>query len=46
MTYRAQGWLYAIAVSFSFWSLVAIVSHEAMMLWDQPADNLLQEEDV
>jgi len=44
MTYRAQGWIYAIAISFSFWSLVAIVSHEAMMLWDQPSESVATDE--
>ena len=36
MTYRAKGWLFAAAISFSLWALIALVSVEVMMLWEQP----------
>ncbi len=35
MTIRSKGWLFAIAFSFCLWGLVAIASHEALMIWDQ-----------
>lgn len=43
MTYRAKGWLLAAAVSFAVWMLVAIASHEAIMLWDQPISELIED---
>ncbi|MDV3252922.1 hypothetical protein DevBK_16405 [Devosia sp. BK] len=36
MTYRAKGWFFAAAISFSFWVLIALVSVEIMMQWEQP----------
>ncbi len=37
MTYRAKGWFFAAAISFSLWALIALVSVEIMMQWEQPS---------
>ncbi|MBJ3784194.1 hypothetical protein [Devosia sediminis] len=44
MTYRAKGWLFAIASSLALWILLALAAHEAVMLWDEPGQILFEGE--
>jgi hypothetical protein len=46
MTDRAKGWLYAAAFSLAVWTLVAIVAHEAVMLWDEPVHEVVADNDA
>jgi hypothetical protein len=46
MTYRAKGWLCAIAVSLTAWTLIALVAHEAVMLWDRPVSEKFDDRDA
>jgi hypothetical protein len=46
MTMRSKGWLLAIAISLSVWGLVAIASHEALMIWDQKHGDFHQDDET
>lgn len=46
MTMRSKGWLLAITISLSIWGLVAIASHEALMIWDQNRGAYHQEDET